>query len=241
MNETEEYPLELIPLPEYRRMINITSAINASYPLFVGRRMSGVVQDFVEIDDDLFLIPSTLYDELCNQVPDMSMNMLTTISKVDYLKWQQVKPASDDWDGNEINVEEFKDFVSFVSPSYAIIYKASNLHNIHIPYKKSFNSKNEYEAGKKYIDHVEELIDKNFQKGNEYDFTAISKLEHKPTNMNYWHVTLDVYESDKDTFLKNNKSKYRKAICEYVVDTMLKKNVRLKIDEPVLDEEFYKN
>ena len=98
----------------------------------------------------------------------------------------------------------------------------------------------EYQEGKKYVDNVEELIDKNFQKSNMYDFTAISQLEHKPTNMNYWHVTLDIYEPDKDTFLKNINGKYRKFICDYVVDTMLKKNVRLHIDEPELDERFYK-
>lgn len=236
---TAEYPIGLVPLPKYLQMIDLSSIIDASCPLFVGRRMNGDPQGFVEIDDDLYLMPNEISQELSGHVPDMSMNMLTSISKVDYLKWQQIKSASDSWDGSEIKVQDYNDCVSFISSSYAIIYKASNLHNINIPYKKSFNSMKEYQEGKQYVDYVEKLIDKNFQKSNEYDFTAISKLEHKPTNMNYWHVTLDIYEPDKDTFLKNNKGKYRKDICDYVVDTMLKKNVRLHIDEPKLDERFY--
>ena len=240
MVETVVYPIGLVPLPEYLQMIDLPSIIDASCPLFVGRRMDGYPQGFVEIDDDLYLIPNEISQTLTAHVPDMSMNMLTNISRVDDLKWQQIKPASDSWEGNEVNVDDFRDCVSKVSPSYAIIYKASNLHNINIPYKKSFNSMKEYQEGKKYVDNVEKLIDKNFQKSNEYDFTAISKLEHKPTNMNYWHVTLDIYEPDKDTFLKSSKGKYRKDICDYVVDTMLKKNVRLHIDEPELDERFYK-
>lgn len=240
MVETVVYPIGLVPLPEYLQMIALSSIIDASCPLFVGRRMEGSPQGFVEIDDDLYLIPDEISQTLTAHVPDMSMNMLTNISRVDDLKWQQIKSASDSWEGNEVNVDDFRDCVSIVSPSYAIIYKASNLHHINIPYKKSFNSMKEYQEGKKYVDNVEKLIDKNFQKSNEYDFTAISKLEHKPTNMNYWHVTLDIYEPDKDTFLKNSKGKYRKDICDYVVDTMLKKNVRLHIDEPELDERFYK-
>lgn len=220
-------------------MIDVSSIINDSCPLFVGRRMPGTPECLVEIDDGLYLIPNGAYEELSRQVPDMSMNMLTTISKTDYLKWQQIRPASNSWDGLEVNILDYKDCVSIVSPSFAIIYKAINLHQVNIPYKKSFNSREEYKKGKKYVDSVEELIDKNFQKSNKYSFTAVSRLEHKPTNMNYWHITLDIYEPDKDSFVKNNKG-YRQDICEYVVDTMLKKNVRLQITEPILDEKYYK-
>ena len=145
MVETVVYPIGLVPLPEYLQMIDLSSIIDASCPLFVGRRMEGSPQGFVEIDDDLYLIPNEISQTLTAHVPDMSMNMLTNISRVDDLKWQQRESASDSWDGNEVNVDDFRDCVSIVSPSYAIIYKASNLHHINIPYKKSFNSMKEYQ------------------------------------------------------------------------------------------------
>lgn len=129
MSGTLVYPIGLVPVSDYVKMIDISSIIDALCPLFVGRRMNGEPQGFVEIDDDLYLIPNEICQDLSGHVPDMSMNMLTNISRVDDLKWQQTNSASESWDGNEIKVQVYNDCVSLISPSYAIIYKASNLHN----------------------------------------------------------------------------------------------------------------
>lgn len=56
MVETVVYPIGLVPLPEYLQMIDLSSIIDASCPLFVGRRMEESPQGFVEIDDDLYFI-----------------------------------------------------------------------------------------------------------------------------------------------------------------------------------------
>ena len=52
-------------------MIDLSSIIDASCPLFVGRRMEGSPQGFVEIDDDLQLVISGWYVV----VPSLSLTL----------------------------------------------------------------------------------------------------------------------------------------------------------------------
>lgn len=238
MMEEQEYPEELVPKESYTLAMDFNAIMDDSCSLFVGRRMEGSPNELEEIDDNLYVMPDEVSENMVSKVPDMSMNILTTVSKIDYLKWQQTKNACEIWDGKIIDIKDFVGDVNFIPSSYAIIYDARNLHGIKIPYTKSFNSKKEYMEGKKYCDHVEELIDANFTKRTPYPFSAQSKLNHKPTNMNYWHVTLDIYEPGKERYTSNSKG-YRGEICSYVVDNMLKKNIRIDIDEPVLDEKYY--
>jgi hypothetical protein len=51
---------------------------------------------------------------------------------------------------------------------------------------------------------------------------ALTKVNHRPSNLNYWHFTLDVYPANKEGYIKEEEAKKEKSLLKKVGKQILR-------------------
>lgn len=247
-----EYPIRIIPEEGWLTCVKCDAVLSVCSDAFIGRRIEGAKCE--SIDDSLG------EDAMClkvralpsSEIPNLSTSLLGARHEVDDFHFCQKGKGSKDWDGKVVSIDQYQpdtDFIIIESEMIVAVWPAIELHKRPVPYKKVYTKKKEYNEEisniKKslpyqeiYFEEYEKL--KKDEKGNPFcEFEGMVILNHCPTNLNYWHFTIDLYPAEASgSAIKNAKSAWRAMMCDNVADYM--RRTFILLEEGIQPPKIYK-
>ena len=173
-----------------------------------------------------------------------SMNLLGgTFRAADHLKLKQGGRGLNAWDGATFLTQDEMDRSYEEIEAYPIYYDVSTFHKRTFPYEKSMpGGKNRHGSPQQEVGIVIDAAKVGWGETQSADKSyAVIEIVHEPTFMNYWHVTLRVYENNSShNAITQGKGAWRKAVRNAVYDFLKKDYVRgndVTIDN--IDERYY--
>lgn len=225
--EVALYPIDLIPKVEWREIMCTDEMLAGMENFCLIRRCDcsedeGIDCKLVADGGSPFLSHKALSDE---HIANMSMSLLGALLQKDDIRFKQKEEAKEDWNGCDVDskrlIEGF--VVEVPMPWFEVVWGAKLLHNQPVPYKK-FIKGNEFDQLKADVKAIRNIILTSFK---DYDTSvdplfALTKVNHRPSNLNYWHFTLDVYPANKEGCIKEEEAKKEKSLLKKVGKQLLR-------------------
>lgn len=202
----EPYPVEILPQKVYKRRLSIDRLLKQYKGLMVVRQVEGEESLFrMETEDGVSILRDTVFG---TSMANLSLNLAGGIFNVDreeHLRFLPTSPKAEaPWEGGQVNPDIVSDSenYSFCSPCFGLCFLVNTIHERSFPFFKHFDSqaeRDEYEQlaisattakEKEYDAH---LVGAFESKHNNVVIRPRTRINHAPTNANYWHVTLDTY------------------------------------------------
>lgn len=210
------YPIDLLPRANYVNRIDIDNLLETIPQAQIVRRVDKPVSYETNALGEKVLAEDTFVDN----VFDYSTNLLgASFNVAEHLCLKQKGIGIYDWDGSTI-VSDVADDLWEVVTGYPVYMRIKPLHHIILPYKRTFDKINSYQQfiaqwDKKAADTASEIWR---GKDKPYEFSAEIRVEHHPTNLNYWHTAIDIYpDKMAKEYLKAPKSAWGKALASSVI------------------------
>lgn len=182
-----EYPLEIIPDHTFKRVMDI-QGILYSQSVYVQRRSELPEEECVDPFGDV------TEKALGEYLIGMSVNIMGTPHLAEYGYWIQKKPASNHWDGNDVDIKHYKDSY-YKDENQTLIYIcASELEGVNVPYERNFMDRKVFEKYKDIPGIFAE--EKSFARTEDYKLTATFHHFHEPTYLNYFHAEIWLTHGD---------------------------------------------
>lgn len=209
------YPRNLISRRGWKKGIEAVDIINNCSDAIIGHWIEGTYESCI----DLTLGPGMerLKEEsLPNKsVPNLSCSLLGALYLYEHFKYLPANDGKKLWDENTDVPDEMvsPDNYTILAKYFVVGWLIRNVHFYHIEYPHGFSKKKEYDAFKNKAEGVAEKrnIDAAYLKEWEElkfavgsDKLRIAKLKgearvnHNPTNLNFWHFTIDSYPAEDD-------------------------------------------
>lgn len=240
--QIEAYPINLVPQTNWRREIKADDLLEQVEDFCVIRRIDGNQEDCI---DDVLGLPFIKNNVLkTNDAINMSVSLLGALFLANHICFRQVGEGCAPWAGEQVeaetlvatHVEEIK------QPHFGVIWFASQIHNKAVPYKKEFNKVSEYKDFKEKVQFVSGIILEEFEsyKNTENPLQAMTRLNHRPTKLNYWHFTFDTYPADSREPLMKSGS-WRTRLLEKITKDILRFSFKLYEDceVPTIPEQVW--
>ena len=211
------YPLEIIPKAEYRKDGFSLDSILVDYPdICISRRVDEAIKDYIDNDEGRPHLDTDCFGEY---YVHLSVNLMNSLFKNEYIKFCATGEAGKPWNGNAIKLEDYLVHIKVNETASAVFYKIGALHNR--KFKKPLSlEKDPYNAMKEALKaHALQAFDGKNER-QDVDFNGYVGVDHVPVNMNYWHCQVEIYPKDSDQELKNDKS-WRKEIFIHVMNNIL--------------------
>lgn len=170
-----------------------------------------------------FLTHKALSDQ---RVANMSMSLLGALFQKDDIRFKQKEDAMADWKGEEVDaprlIERFVEEVP--KPWFVVVWFAQGLHNQPVPYKKGGIKPEGFEEFKKEVKSVSGIVLGTLA---EYNATTeplfgTTKVNHRPTNLNYWHFTHDVRPATREGYIEEPQDNSEKNLLKKVGKQLLR-------------------
>jgi len=233
----ELYPNEITPQPSWKRGILANDIIARCSGALIGRRIDGKRQDLVDssLGEDLEQLSEKALP--IQRIPNLSTSLLGGCFLIEYFKFKTKSAGSYPWtEGSRI--EEFLTEQNYeVMKDYFVVgWELSRLNERYIPYERKFNKEKEYNNFKSSLinnrnDYILleewEKLPLNQNKTRCVELTGQIRVNHAPTNLNYWHFVVDQYPlPDENEPIKNVKG-WRNALTMSAWDILSKTFVYL--------------
>lgn len=234
-----EYPKHILPKVGWRVGITGGEIRSLCEDAVIGRRMDGSIEDYTEQRlGELYLKSDALVSD---SIPNLSTNLLGTVFRYEDFRFKQKEKGKDSWDG----VSEPDDLISnqnyekHTGPMSVIGWEIKELDGVTFPYKRNFPKEADYKAFKDKAEssaediYLEEFGNLPVDDNNSHYKEVIGeiRLRHMPTNLNYWHFTIDLFPfEDKANAIKNTKSSWRKMMAYNVRDILYKTFLKISED-----------
>ena len=226
------YPLHLLPQEDWMLQIKTDDILHLCENALIGRRFEGELHDF--IDTSLGEDMPVLKDKALSfkDIPNLSTSLLGTLHKIEDFHFVQKERGSDNWTGGSVDISIFTpntDFYRIEGNLVVLGWIIEELDGRKFPYQQPLPKKKNYDAciaklksaypeEDVYVEEYEKLA-VNANNNRVIEFEGTVKVNHIPTNLNYWHFTIDLYPKDNPTTpLKNSSGKWRAELCENVRD-----------------------
>lgn len=239
-----KYPTGLVPYIGLVEKIAIPDLTETADSFDVARRIRKEKLSPIDLDDGYLIIPVSMRGNVFDDkdVPDLSMNIICRDSRPECVNYNQIGAAHSKWDKKTVIPHKYSKLVKR-EDAIAVVYKAAWFHKKNIPYRKVMLKKVDFDTSLPFMDKddkiTKELLCSQFASGNRYKVWGYMELEHKPTMMNYWHVTLVLHEAG-GKIVKNAKSEAQKEMCGFVINNILAvKGLVEKKDCRCLDPIYY--
>lgn len=211
--ESEEYPVEIMPRVGYKRRLNMDSLLKKYPSLMVVRLVEGFVNDYFTTSKDE---EKTISDKVFrNSMANLSLNLaggLFDVSPNGHLRFLPSGSIVKVWEGGEIEKIQWQKDINYhvYDNCFGVCFMVSRIHNRTFPFYKHFDSKEERDAYAREVDNI--AYDGNMIEDAAFVGAFKSKKEsvrvnprirvhHSPTNANYWHMTLDTYRPKDETYI----------------------------------------
>ena len=231
-----DYPSEIIPQPGYVVPFPLDKLKELKGDYLVCYRITGSVGDNLEAGS--FMGRRLLKKSCFSHMAHMSMNLYGGLFKPEYVCFAQKRPASDPWNGkSEVKLEDYEGLYPAVEDAVPIFYRASSLTIANLTTNITFANKDAY-------DSLLALYPADpfpaYQKGLRVDVVTDVMIVHAPTNLNYWHLQMEVCPKGSEEELKNENS-WRGRIFEHIRDNRLISKFMVSPDmDYQIEEALYK-
>lgn len=199
----EAYPEEIIPRHFFKKKLNLDYIRQRYGDFYVCRRMESPMENYVS---DLVDGTRILDVEECLGANffRMSMNLMGASYNESHLRYHITKEASADWSGAQVSAEDFpEEMRKNEGVGYPLYYSSKSLHRRIFPHSHQGVKKDQHSSMAKYITEI--ALDKIKQYPIDISVHYELFVNHVPTNLNYWHVQLEVKpagQNDSEIFTK---------------------------------------
>lgn len=202
------YPSCILPKVSYQAKLNIDDLVN-NFDIFLLRRSN---KKKSETFNELGILREDAI--VGNEVPFLSMNLLGGLFKAKHCKYnpKMKTKATEKWDGNKrIYLADFINDYAVLPITSQIVYNVKDIHNIPVPFSVSESNKD----GKKLFEAL-----KAKKVGTRFELLGKTSIEHDPTNLNYWHAELVLWDFKSDPVVKY-KNEWQTTSIGYIISHVL--------------------
>lgn len=200
----EPYPTEILPLASFKKGLNIDNLLKKFDNLMVVRLVEGEVKDYTkETEQGVNVLDERVFT---NSMANLSLTLaggLFDTSSNAHLRFLPVaNEAKASWKGGYVNPKVVSEEESYTitTPCFGLCFYVCEIHNRTFPAYKHFDTAEERDK------YAQLALDATTDKEKRYDAHIVGafenkkntvtirpriKVQHAPTNANYWHVTLD--------------------------------------------------
>lgn len=205
------YPFRVYAHTSYRRKLGLERLLEAYPDLMVVRKVNGnpnLVISRGESGEPI--VTMTVFN--CNMA-NLSLNLAGGLFNVDSssdLRYLPVKPeAILPWNGEEPS-KALCDEYNFAAECFGLCILVRDIHRRTFPFLRHFDNQG---ARDEYAEHLESVTSLELRKMNAYlvgvfdskvkkaEVRPRIKVHHSPTMANYWHMTLDTYRPEDNTYV----------------------------------------
>lgn len=226
-----EYPQRILPKKQYVDRIDINQLCSICKKTSLARRLD------VETEPYHYIGNHKLVNEgvINNDVLDWSTNLLGGEFKIEDICWRQKGDGCAEWNNEDIDICDYNsECYEQTTSKYCAFITIECLHNIEIPYKRRFGSKKDVEQYAEKTQDITIDVIKAWNQDNEPECHATIVVEHKPTMLNYWHMTVGVIPRDfKEPISRDCKNSVKKRVKEALYLHIIK---NITCDEPDIEE-----
>lgn len=207
------YPLEIIPSVKYKKEILIDSICNTQ-DFYITRRVNhnkeNLLNEIGILRDDV-LQPK--------EVPMMSLNIMGGKFEHSHIKFRTLKEGNDKWNGkDEIFISDFFKCYEILDSSKiaTIFFEGNKINSVIIPYCQPDTTEL-----KKQVDHFFTHVPKPEKGSNGFEFEGKIIFKHDPTNLNYWHLELNVIDFKGDAITFKGATWQKRLFSHIISNTLL--------------------
>lgn len=212
-----DYPLELLPQPDFCVPFPLDVLREKYGGYVVCYRIEGTVDENCELGG--FNGHKVLKEGCFEHIVHLSINLLGGSFKPEHVLFVQKKPGSNDWvTGEMVDFKDYQGCIDKCETATPIFYRDNVLCQPSISVSVIFNDKQAYKA---FCQYFNEKSFPPFKKGEPVWITFETRVEHRPTNLNYWHVQLEVYPELKEETMDNDKGVWRSRVFDHVRNAIL--------------------
>ena len=218
------YPEEIIPQPGYIKPFPLNELTKDECDYHVCFRIDGALDDYLESGS--FNGKRKLMRKCFPHMPHLSMNLYGGLFKPEYVRFAQKSPGCNEWDGEcIININDFLGCIEENPQAIPVFYESKVISQQAIRTNVTFTNKDSYKAMKKVFKNVDFP---DYYEGIEVTLETDIKIVHVPTNLNYWHLQMEVYPALLDKEFANDGPEWRRLIFENIRDNILRWNFHEK-------------
>ena len=217
------YPIRILPRRQYVDRINVNDLCIKCNQSVLLRRLDSEGKPFHIIGGRKLLNEGVISED----VLDWSTNLLGGEFKIEDICWRQKNGGIADWNGGDVKICDFDECYQHVETPYYVCIAVNRLHKITIPYKRRFGSRQDLEQ---YVEKTNDITKEDIAQyiGGELECRATITIEHKPTMLNYWHITIGITPRDftdpmprNSTKNKGVKKRVREALHLHIIDNVM--------------------
>lgn len=213
-----KYPEDIIPQPNFVKPFPLDELTKDNCDYHVCFRIDGFLDDYTEAG--AFNGKRKLMRKCFPHMPHLSMNLYGGLFKPEHVKFVQKKPGCDEWDGERIiNIKDFLGCIEEKPEAVPVFFDSKVIRQQGIQTKVTFRNKDSYKAMKNVFSNVEFP---EYHEGVEVGLFTDIKIVHVPTNLNYWHLQMEVYPACLDKALNRDEPEWRQLIFENIRDNILR-------------------
>jgi len=186
------YPKRILPKLQYAQRINVDGLKAANPVSMLVRRLDCVGNPFHCIGGRKLLNEGVID----NDVLDWSTNLLGGEYKIEDIRWRQKGERNTEWNEGDVDINEYGNCYEYLDDANPIYIPVGKLHQISIPYKRKFGSKADAYKYAITTQDLDEEVAEQFLLAEDIECHATIKVEHKPTVLNYWHMTIGIIPRD---------------------------------------------
>lgn len=210
MSNKKGYPKEILPHPSYRRKLGLERLLSAYPGLMAVRKVDGKPEDFEHKGSQgkTYIMPEVFEGNMAN----LSMNLAGGLFDVRSNKHLPYLPVNDeaksDWDGREPSESLYSDYSE--KKCFGLCFLISRIHRRTFPYCRCFNTQKDFDEYQKKVEEAALdtrrdkdliLVGRFVSKFEPVELRPYIMIHHSPTNVNYWHVTLDTRRPTDNSFI----------------------------------------
>lgn len=212
-----DYPLELLPQPGFCVPFPF-DALKAKYGNYiVCYRIEGTIDENSEMGS--FNGHKVLKEQCFGHMVHLSMNLMGGFFKPEHVVFIQKRPGSDVWEADEkVDFKDYEDCIEKSKTATAVYYRESVICQPNITISFVFNDKAAFNS---FCKVFQDATHPQYKDGVVDQGGFTTKIEHCPTNLNYWHVQLEVYPELKEEMLKNDHGVWRSRVFDHIRSTIL--------------------
>ncbi len=187
-----KYP-KILPKSKFK-YIDIDSLNNANDDIVIVRRslVPSLEGTFTQTGT---VKAEAIYGRL-DDLKSLSMNLLGGEFDVDDIKWRQYDFASSEWNYEKtIFYHQVHDSISLHEGKIPILYYLKNLQEFKFPFRRNFNPKENQKQIPQKLDPTAVFLEPDSieeKKEYKYGYQGFTKINHKPSCGNFWHVEIFV-------------------------------------------------
>lgn len=227
-----DYPKEILPRKEYLGKIETALLLEKQSNAVIGHWLN--LEDCTRsryIDESMGEEFAQLTNEALPQdkMVNLSCSLLGAVYGFVHFAYVPKAAGKISWDKSSDIADDMlvPDNYKTLSDYLVVAWEIKDLAGVKLPYIRSFDQKKQYDTAVKAVHEVqvnnkeelavfdewEKISQREGSKLRDVKLIGEVHVNHDPTNLNYWHFTIDLQPMDKDSELKYVKNGWQKNLA----------------------------